>query len=32
MSNWVEACRVGDILREDVFRFGHGDRTFAKPI
>ena len=29
MSEWVEACGVGDILREDVIRFDHGDRTFA---
>jgi 3-phenylpropionate/trans-cinnamate dioxygenase ferredoxin subunit len=29
MSEWVEACSVGDILREDVIRFDHGDRTFA---
>jgi 3-phenylpropionate/trans-cinnamate dioxygenase ferredoxin component len=29
VSEWVEACLVGDILREDVMRFDHGDRTFA---
>lgn len=29
MSEWVEACGVGDILREDVIRFDHSDRTFA---
>jgi 3-phenylpropionate/trans-cinnamate dioxygenase ferredoxin component len=29
VSEWVEACHVGDILREDVMRFDHGDRTFA---
>jgi 3-phenylpropionate/trans-cinnamate dioxygenase ferredoxin component len=29
MSGWVEACLVGDILREDVLRFDYGDRTFA---
>jgi 3-phenylpropionate/trans-cinnamate dioxygenase ferredoxin component len=29
MSEWVEACSVGEILREDVIRFDHGDRTFA---
>ena len=29
MSEWVEACCVGDILHEDVVRFDHGDRTFA---
>jgi 3-phenylpropionate/trans-cinnamate dioxygenase ferredoxin component len=29
MSDWVEACRVGDILREDVLRFDYRGRTFA---
>jgi 3-phenylpropionate/trans-cinnamate dioxygenase ferredoxin subunit len=29
VSEWVEACCVGDILNEDVVRFDHGDRTFA---
>jgi 3-phenylpropionate/trans-cinnamate dioxygenase ferredoxin subunit len=29
VSEWIEVCRVGDILREDVMRFDHGDRTFA---
>lgn len=29
MSNWVEACRTGDIDEEDVIRFDHGGRTYA---
>ena len=26
---WIEVCKVGDIDREDLIRFDHGDRTFA---
>ncbi len=29
MSNWVVACRLDDIDKEDVVHFDHGDRTFA---
>jgi 3-phenylpropionate/trans-cinnamate dioxygenase ferredoxin subunit len=29
MSEWVEACRQGDVEREDVIRFDHGGRTYA---
>ena len=29
MSEWIEACAVGDIDQEDVIRFDHGERTFA---
>ena len=31
MSNesWIKVCATGDIDDEDVFRFDHGDRTFA---
>ena len=29
MSTWIEACATDDILKEDVFRFDHGERTFA---
>ncbi len=29
MSEWVRACAVDDIEREDVIRFDHGGRTFA---
>jgi 3-phenylpropionate/trans-cinnamate dioxygenase ferredoxin component len=28
-ENWVAACAVGDVEKEDVIRFDHGDRTFA---
>ena len=29
MTNWVEACRAGDIAEEDVMRFDHRDQTYA---
>ncbi|MEM7446358.1 MAG: MocE family 2Fe-2S type ferredoxin [Pseudomonadota bacterium] len=29
MSNWIDACAVDDIEREDVIRFDHDGRTFA---
>ena len=29
MSQWVKACKTGDIPDEDVIRFDHGDKTFA---
>lgn len=29
MSNWVEACLVADLAKEDVVRFDHGERSFA---
>ncbi len=29
MTNWVKACNVEDVAREDVFRFDHGLQTFA---
>lgn len=29
MTNWVEACGIGEIDEEDVMRFDHGDRTYA---
>ncbi len=29
MSQWIEACAVDDIDKEDVFRFDHDGRTFA---
>jgi 3-phenylpropionate/trans-cinnamate dioxygenase ferredoxin subunit len=29
MSQWIDACAVDDIDLEDVFRFDHGDRSFA---
>lgn len=29
MTQWIEACAVGDIAEEDVMRFDHGGRTFA---
>lgn len=29
MTNWIDACAIDDIEVEDVFRFDHGDRTFA---
>ncbi len=28
-DGWIEACAAGDIEKEDVIRFDHGDRTFA---
>jgi 3-phenylpropionate/trans-cinnamate dioxygenase ferredoxin subunit len=28
-EGWIEACGTGDIEKEDVIRFDHGDRTFA---
>jgi 3-phenylpropionate/trans-cinnamate dioxygenase ferredoxin subunit len=28
-ENWIEACAAGDVEREDVRRFDHGERTFA---
>ena len=28
-ESWVEACRIGDIEKEDVIRFDYGQRTFA---
>jgi 3-phenylpropionate/trans-cinnamate dioxygenase ferredoxin component len=28
-DGWIKACQVDDIEPEDVFRFDHGDRTFA---
>lgn len=29
MTQWIEACSVGDIDAEDVMRFDHAGRTFA---
>jgi 3-phenylpropionate/trans-cinnamate dioxygenase ferredoxin subunit len=29
LSEWIEACGVGDIDEEDVVRFDHAGRTFA---
>ncbi|WP_395688916.1 MocE family 2Fe-2S type ferredoxin [Aestuariivirga sp.] len=29
MSNWIEACAVGDIAEEDVMRLDHAGKTFA---
>jgi 3-phenylpropionate/trans-cinnamate dioxygenase ferredoxin subunit len=29
MSEWVEACKQGDVELEDVIRFDHGGRTYA---
>jgi 3-phenylpropionate/trans-cinnamate dioxygenase ferredoxin subunit len=29
MSQWIEACAVGDVDEEDVIRFDHAGRTFA---
>ena len=29
MTQWIEACAVGDIAEEDVMRFDHSGRTFA---
>jgi len=29
MSDWIKACKAGDIEPEDVIRFDHGDLTFA---
>ena len=29
MSQWIEACAVDDIDKEDVIRFDHDGRTFA---
>ena len=29
MTQWIEACAVGDIDAEDVMRFDHGGRSFA---
>jgi 3-phenylpropionate/trans-cinnamate dioxygenase ferredoxin subunit len=29
MTDWVEACAVNDVEKEDVVRFDHGGRTFA---
>ncbi|WP_027050974.1 MocE family 2Fe-2S type ferredoxin [Mesorhizobium erdmanii] len=29
MADWVEACAVDDVEKEDVIRFDHGGRTFA---
>jgi len=29
MSEWVEACAVGDIDEEDVIRFDHAGRSYA---
>jgi len=28
-ENWIEACATGDIEKEDVRRFDHGNRTFC---
>jgi 3-phenylpropionate/trans-cinnamate dioxygenase ferredoxin subunit len=28
-ETWIEVGSVGDVEREDVMRFDHGDRTFA---
>jgi len=28
-ADWVEVCGADDILKEDVMRFDHEDRTFA---
>jgi len=28
-DGWIDACGVGDIEPEDVFRFDHGEQTFA---
>jgi 3-phenylpropionate/trans-cinnamate dioxygenase ferredoxin subunit len=29
VSNWIEACAVGDIAEEDVMRLDHDGKTFA---
>ena len=29
MSEWIEACAVGDIELEDVIRFNHGGKIYA---
>ena len=29
MTQWIEACAVGDIEAEDVMRFDHQGRSFA---
>jgi 3-phenylpropionate/trans-cinnamate dioxygenase ferredoxin subunit len=29
MTQWIEACAVGDIEAEDVMRFDHEGRSFA---
>ena len=28
-EEWIEVCAAGDVDREDVIRFDHGERTFA---
>jgi 3-phenylpropionate/trans-cinnamate dioxygenase ferredoxin component len=28
-DNWIEACAVDDVGREDVIRFDHGPQTFC---
>ena len=29
MTEWVKACKTGDVDVEDLIRFDHGDETFA---
>ena len=29
MSEWVDACAIGDIELEDVIRFNHGGKIYA---
>ena len=29
MTQWIEACAVGEIAEEDLMRLDHGGRTFA---
>ena len=29
MTNWIQACDSDDIETEDLFRFDHGEQTFA---
>jgi len=29
MSQWVQACKAGDVAAEDVIRFDHAGRSFA---
>lgn len=28
-TEWIMACKAGDVAAEDVLRFDHGGRTFA---
>jgi 3-phenylpropionate/trans-cinnamate dioxygenase ferredoxin subunit len=29
MTEWIEACGIGDVENEDLARFDHGGRTFV---